>query len=711
MDILDTAVVADTQTRVKAGDPSAYDADIFSADALGGAPYAFRLKLAHPDGAMAAISRYTPWWKDLKSTWSREIDIERKKFERWNQDRFSKKEHDKAATHVAMNKGSLVVPDADEASFLKGYARCLAAGKKMYFVEQLVYPWTPPCSRLFMDLDFKQLHGITERGIEAASVVCAKTVSRFFPGRPSNTIVASTTYKNDTQTDATTGNKVSVIKTGIHLYWPSHYVSPIQALHIRESVIADLQETFGQRVPPSMNPWDDVLDSSVYAKANGKGGSGLRMIGSYKTDDCKVCKHTGKVDGAKCSACDGNGKVECYDTEGRIGRAYMLLCVLGAPNEQGHVSRDLDREAFYQAENGLEALIFDTKIRTTLTVDTLDNGFVLPAGAPQYAGPVNKKGLVKGERMAKGERHISPSDPVHLELQKIIRESFGNLYAAIVVRSVSKGKSQYTVKVSGQNNRYCQNIGREHTSNNIYFVVSRDGIAQRCYDDGGLSAEMRHGLCKNYASSTIPLGVAASAVLWPETRETLSIIQSVAASTPSKIKMRALLNVGEYLSTSLYGASWTATLGLTSKGKGLREFVPQDPRDLGTRGIASYKDLNLDWADALLALKKSGQADEGPRVVVETKKLADLYRNLFDAFDTIVMVAATFQDPDSYTAHTMDDFLGPSVESDYASDEDVSSDDEGPLVLWGASLTGARKRRRPERSEGISPAGIYTFET
>jgi hypothetical protein len=682
---MDTEVIQDTRTRIKAGDPSDC---IVGPDALGGEPYCFRLKNDHPDGAHAAIAPYKPWWKVIEQRWNPEIENNRAQFKRWTQNRFIKNKHPE--THVAMNGGEFYIPAGpEEDAFLEAYAKCLLAGHRMYLVEQFKCPWTPPCFRLFVDLDFKQLKGITERGIEAASTVCSKTVKKFFPTVDSHTIVASTTYKDDNSMKDSSGNVVPLVKTGVHLYWPKHFVTPMQALHIRESIIADLTEAFGTRAEPSMNQWDDVVDESVYPKSTGGGGSGLRMIGSCKTKNCGTCKGLGKlkIDGSKCTTCFGIRKVDDMDNSGRPGRPYMMLCVLravqavpgGPAGGPGGpiIERALDLEKQYKAS--MHSLVLDTKIRTTLTENTLDNGFELPAGAPLHIATAKRRAN-RMEGSKKGERHMDPTDPLHLEMQKIVRESFGQLYSGVVVKRATKGSKQYTINVTGQNCRYCQNIGREHVSNNIFFVITKDGISQRCFDTGSLTPEMRHGICKDYVSGCVPLSASAQNRLWPETTDALSVFaENIDISGMRSFAMQALLRSGEFLMTSLHGSSWTATLGLQSSSrKGLKDFMPLDPRDLGSRGIGAYKDLGFAWADQLLELKGHADYYSDESEHTDHRTIAELEKALMNAFDTIVVLASTSKNPELFeTCVSMDDFCGrPTVSTeDDAHDDDAHDDD------------------------------------
>jgi len=645
-------LIGDTRTNIRAGDPSE---GLYKHDTLGGPPYCFRLNVDHDDGAHAAIAAYKPWWKDLKRQWNPEIEQHRKSFERWTLQKEAKK--DIKPTHVTMNKGNFFIeagPNEDD--FLERYAKCILSGHKMYFVERLDYSWPIGCCRLYMDLDFKQIQGISERGIEASANVCSKTVARFFPGITSNCIVCSTTYKDEEKNDSS-GNKVKRVKTGVHLYWPNYYVTSLQALHIRESIISDLTEAFGLRMEPSMNEWEDVVDSSVYNKANGSGGGGLRMVGSCKCSNCKACKGR-KKSGSVCEVCNDYGSVDDLDSKGRPGRPYVMLCVLGPDNQ-----RCLDIEAFYLGN--YHQLILDTKIRTTLQEATLNCNFTIPAGAPLYIAEVQcKKRKSSG---TKGERQLDSSDPVHVELQKCIRSSFGTLYESVVLRKTTKGPKQYTVNVTGLNCRFCQNIGREHNNQNIYFAISREGIVQRCYDNASvITEEMRFGLCSEYSSSKIPLDPLLSQKLWPDdsfAKSPIGTTSFCAADQPTGIPfaLKCLLNAGEYLSTKLFSSSWTSTLGLhTSKQrKGLKDFIPQDPRDLGSKGIQAYKSLGLAWADELCTRFMPEQAAyEANRQSKFQVSILKLEQDLLDIFSTIVLCTTSTQDPSFYdNCVVIDDFM------------------------------------------------------
>lgn len=637
--------------------------DIRFTDSLGGPAYCFRLTIRDDVarakyGANAALAAYKPWHATLHpSEFSSEcIALKESLKTRWNRKTGSK---DLKATHAMLNQGSLHVPHKDHEAFIEIYTKALQAGLKMYIAEQ-----PTPVTRMYMDLDFNQLKGLSERGIEAVSVVCAKVVSRFFPGVASRTIVAAGPPKHssmkipdrleavrDLAIKVPDRAEVSTIKTGVHLHWPSFLVTGPQAREIRLNVIDALIEAFGHRSTAEFrNPWTEVVDDSIYCKSSIRGGSGIRMLGSWKAKSCKDCA---RAVGVTCATCRGLKHVVECDIHGAPGCPYMMLCVLAPISSDGTVARDFEAEAAYLAD--MRSLMLDASIRTAIEPDEAVM-YARPPGAATLDADTASSGTKKTKRppAARNERSVDTSDPVYRELQTIIREAFGPLYASVIVRAVSKSSQQYTVTVGGTNCRYCQNIAQEHRSNNIYFVVRQDGIVQRCYDSGPMDARMQHGPCSSYQSSVMPLSVKSLAVLWQSAKDTMSALTGAggpradvsAGNLGSEVlyespAMKALLKLGDYLAESLFGTLWTPNLGL-SKGQA-GHLVPQDDRDLGTRGVEAYRDLGLPWAAALLE-RKLDQVSE-PVLYDETKSLKSVSQKVADTFDTIVWLAANQEDP------------------------------------------------------------------
>jgi hypothetical protein len=85
------------------------------------------------------------------------------------------------------------------------------------------------------------------------------------------------------------------------------------------------------------------------------------------------------------------------------------------------------------------------------------------------------------------------------------------------VTSIDAVDAKFIIKVRGAGCRFCLNKGTEHTSQSIYFVASRSGIAQRCFSQ---KADVRSGglACADFSSQMVPLSPELAAALFGEKR-------------------------------------------------------------------------------------------------------------------------------------------------------------------------------------------------
>ena len=73
----------------------------------------------------------------------------------------------------------------------------------------------------------------------------------------------------------------------------------------------------------------------------------------------------------------------------------------------------------------------------------------------------------------------------------------------------------FVVRVGGEGSRFCQNKGHEHTSNSVYFCISKTGVYQMCHsgkDTVGSSGKV----CKKYKSPVKELSVRLQNKLFPD---------------------------------------------------------------------------------------------------------------------------------------------------------------------------------------------------
>lgn len=533
---------------------------------------AYMMNFGGKDGTMEleAVGRFNPITLGLDSSNTLQKQAFNGLVQRCRID--AKKNAGKDPTHLDMMNGKFSIleeaatpkfPLDNEEYFLKLYALCYLQGKKMWFIETRT-----PTFRFFMDLDFEQPESLTPLKIELIAFVVNRSIKKFYVEGNTRMICCTTSFKKvqcsgcicecngDAKCIACKGtgrtgknakgkecDKCGGIhpikkKTGVHLIWPEIYVSTQQCLDMRETVIADLIGTFGQRTTP-FNDWSEVVDNSVYRM------SGLRMVGSRKAEVCPNCKGKRRVADEDCMECRRSGRVD-------RGRPYAPLFVTDADGR-----RDMAKEKEYEANYYL--LILDTKIRT---LKDATSGFLIPDGFPTAEAEEKKKNKKTPQRHTR----VGIDSPESEAMQTFFKTCPQPRYADLIVTSVlksSKASNSYLVNVSGLNCTYCQNVGRTHRSNRIYFVVSPDGIAQRCHDNSEkLEGDMKYGLCRDYVSAKMKVPTAITNLLFPE--ENPKDVSTVLSEVPilaksSEIKLRSLLDAGNRLCKALYNVEWTSS--------------------------------------------------------------------------------------------------------------------------------------------------------
>jgi hypothetical protein len=609
----------------------------------------------------------------------------------------TKRNTGKEQTHIDMSGGKFHIPfvPADskfpldtEETFLKLYARVYLEGHKMWFIEQRT-----PVFRLFMDLDFKQPEALSAYKIEAIALVVSRSIRKFWPDDCESdmfrVVCCTTSYKTETCSgcvctcvkdhpdpacdtcrgtgctgksragkacDKCNGLHPVKKKTGVHLIWPQLFVTTDMCLDMRETVLADLISTFGQRSSP-FNAWRDVVDAAVYNK------SGLRMLGSRKTDKCHACKK-GKVDGEDCIKCGRMGRVD-------VGRPYAPLFVTN-----GLGRRDVSREKEYEA-NYLR-LLLDCKIRSDLREPT--EGWSVPEGAPTFATSEDKKGssAAAGGHKKTPTRHtrVQVDSPEAEALQTWFRTCPQPAFRELIVTSVlktSKASNSYIVNVTGHNCTFCQNVGRCHRSNRIFFVAGIDGIKQRCHDSAeAADADMKYGLCRDYASAPMPLTSRLAEVLFPRTAEgegesVVSDPHSMfRGGKTSELKLLTLLKVGNRLCRDLFNMDWsTSSRFASSFGDRLLQVQTQmirrereasrsttlfrtfHPEALGSKsesevlrslGFEREADPDMTEAPAKRQRVEKGPATEADRLKDSKSQVVDLKDELVQILNNIVSV-------------------------------------------------------------------------
>lgn len=513
----------------------------------------------------AARAKYRPWYQYIAT----QADSDKLYF---IQRQHTAKEANKPFTHAAMNQMKGGFYSDDDTAFLQVYARLWKKREEkglLYIVEK-----PTDVFRLFMDFDFKQMQGIKPLAVEGIARIVHAVVRTFWPDHP-ECIVCCSNYTSAMHADKE-GVQQHVVKTGIHLHWPTIFTTSETLLHLRESVLSTLHNEFGSRCPP-MNTWEDVFDLSPYNQA-GKLGSGLRLVGSLKANDCPSKSKGVKRCEKSCKGnCGGTGKVT---TDGH-GRPYMLFCVITDD------VRDPVRESVFL--KSFEALVLQTCLRYHGPATPC----VIPVGAPMHMPAAE----TKRRAVSKAAKQIDYGDPIYDACESAIRSNV--TYSEIVVNHVSKQSHEYLVHVTGLNSRHCQNISREHRSNRIWFRIGKQGVVQRCHDDG-VSPEMKHGPCGAYSSSPWALPGAALKVLYPQDDDNVtSFVQAATSHRETAQILGSLISFGDRICKDLYKKQWSATLLFTNNTalvpsgykNGISEYVLHYPDHIGKRHNDAFRKL------------------------------------------------------------------------------------------------------------------------
>ena len=293
-----------------------------------------------------------------------------------------------------------------------------------------------------------------------------------------------------------------VAKHGAHVIWPEVWVRAEVALAFREVLIPVLRESFGDGL--FANGWEDIVDACVY-KANG-----LRMPWSVKA----------------------HGEGRPYTPAWEVTAAHGVTAV---PDVTGVTA--------------LRTWVHDLSIRGHgKTPSALHEHVVVPqAASPARAG--NGRGGTS--QPLEAYAHVLPLVDAALPAE-YKPQRFTGLFRtphSVMLRSTS---------------HFCRNLDRAHKSNTVFFVVSREGVSQKCFCRCETTDGRKFGMCKEYESDTFALSAEAidtllgAAAAAAPLRGTL-VDQSVAALPSEKSK-------------SLNSLDAILSLGVKSRGKGGKRF-------------------------------------------------------------------------------------------------------------------------------------------
>lgn len=255
-----------------------------------------------------------------------------------------------------------------------------------------------------------------------------------------------------------------LIKHGIHMNWSGFVVDHGSAMALHSHIVSALSVMF-----PSKN-WGEIVDTSVYGggKKNAK-GSGFRMPWSYKKAKHDACG------GAGCEGCE-KGKV----TQGQYIPVLMYTGKL---------------EHIYDREPSVEVMHMAT-LRTE---------------AVEHA-------VIEGSKREEGSFTIQETKNVFTDLEvqdgieAFIRKNMDGQSSSDVTKIYTHDR----IFLVSTNSKYCENIGRNHASNHVWFLIEGDNITQKCFCRCETMKGRRYGFCKDFSGRSHVLPEKIYKAMYPQ---------------------------------------------------------------------------------------------------------------------------------------------------------------------------------------------------
>jgi hypothetical protein len=314
----------------------------------------------------------------------------------------------------------MYIPPDEYDAFLEAYSNALQRNERMYMVELR----TSPLFKWHADLDMlTSQQGNREQILSIVREIQTVIADHFQVSGKNKVKILVLNAEPKSRDDG--------IKTGLHLVAPNLNVTIEDCLEIQKKSIRRLADI------PLVNTWEEAFDTSVYK------GNGLRMLGSRKMELCK-CKG-----GMNCLRCNGTNKID-------IGRPYVVSFVLDGSGVVDETATEHLKKRFALA----------VKMSSIKSFETLQRDIPRPS-------------VIAVEKISKRKLETEAL-PDELDILGMLSYHLHPSFATAELVNMVKNPMGVAFTVKGS--KYCLNVGREHSSSNIYFFLSSSGeLTQRCH--------------------------------------------------------------------------------------------------------------------------------------------------------------------------------------------------------------------------------------
>lgn len=395
--------------------------------------------------------------------------------------------------------GCLNVPDSLQDMIIACYADGLRRKDPFFIVERR----TPNFFHFYdIDMKFAKQDRPHWRDFVVIFRELVYDVARFYPDMSDDDkrvtlrcVVASSPDKE------LPGEKV---KVGYHVHFPNLVVDRERALLLHASASSRLSRSTKGKWK-SEETFEEALDLCVYEPH----GS-LRWLGSDKCETCTSCRNNAKYR-PTCSACAGKGRIAA-------GRPYIPMCTLhgdGTP-DNAYTDRlyadwaeavrctsircrakDVLTPGFKRYESAPSPPHIQTEVTDKTTTTTVCREF-----------PDDREGLKAIKRCKQPIRADDLLDTIETILSTFTAKEHRRTELVSAYYSDTT-KREIWVKVEGEGSNYCYKVNRNHNNNRIYFSLTAQGIAQRCWS-------RKNRCCTKFVGERFPISAQSVQKLFPQ---------------------------------------------------------------------------------------------------------------------------------------------------------------------------------------------------
>lgn len=376
-------------------------------------------------------------------------------------------------THLLLDGGKACVPAEAHEEFVNVYAASLV---RFPFRRPCVVELRTPVFRFFVDLDTRfsceeDASALAEDRDDSLHTLLDLLTSALPHALPAVACVSSAPKISRGEDGTTT-------KRGLHVVWPEALVTARTALELRRRMLEAL--TSAEWRPRGLvGSWDAILDASVFRS------NGLRMAWSAK----------------------GRGDASFYEPRYEYAPGVP-------PGESS--SSTLAPAAKIEGVSALRAALGRLAIRvpTATTPTVLVDG---EAAVDDDDDDENGHGVTAASlaRFSSVLPALAAALPVEFKNQQ---------FAGVVA-----GEHCYMLRSTS---RFCFNLGRTHRTTNVYFVLTRRGVSQRCYCRCETTEGRKYGLCKDFVSDCWSVPKAVLHAFFPDDAD--AVDQSRQRSSPAQ---------------------------------------------------------------------------------------------------------------------------------------------------------------------------------